>query len=66
MELFFVGFQYKNFEMSQETMQQQLKDSYTLLQLVDPRFSAYLNACDAANMYFAFRWLLILFKVTQM
>ncbi|CAL8088442.1 unnamed protein product [Orchesella dallaii] len=51
-----------NFEMSQEGMQRQLKDSYTLLQLVDPKFSAYLEACDASNMYFAFRWLLIWFK----
>jgi hypothetical protein len=39
-----------------------LRESYTILQLIDPRFSAYLDACDASNMYFAFRWLLILFK----
>lgn len=47
-------------------MQRQLKDSYTLLQLLDPKFSAYLEACDASNMYFAFRWLLIWFKVHNM
>jgi len=51
-----------NFEMSQEGMQRQLRESYTILQLIDPRFSAYLDACDASNMYFGFRWLLILFK----
>jgi len=51
-----------NFELSQESMQKQLRDSYTLLQLVDPRLGAYLDACDASNMYFGFRWLLIWYK----
>ncbi|OXA63378.1 GTPase-activating protein GYP7 [Folsomia candida] len=51
-----------NFELSQESMQKQLKDSYMLLQIVDPRLGAYLDACDASNMYFGFRWLLIWFK----
>lgn len=60
---FIIRMQDSNFEMSQEGMQKQLKDSYTLLQLVDPRLGAYLDACDASNMYFGFRWLLIWFKV---
>ncbi len=48
--------------MSQKGITKQLKDSYSLLQLLDPRLAAYLDACDANNMYFEFRWLLILFK----
>ncbi|XP_017798163.1 PREDICTED: TBC1 domain family member 15 [Habropoda laboriosa] len=61
----FVGFMDKvstNFEMDQAGMKAQLCQLYTLLSTVDPQLANYLNKHDSGNMFFCFRWLLVLFK----
>ncbi|CAK9821099.1 TBC1 domain family member 15 [Anthophora plagiata] len=61
----FVGFMNKvstNFEMDQAGMKAQLCQLYTLLSTIDPQLAHYLNKHDSGNMFFCFRWLLVLFK----
>ncbi|KAG7213329.1 hypothetical protein KM043_002626 [Ampulex compressa] len=61
----FVGFMDKvstNFEMDQTGMKAQLCQLYTLLSTTDPQLAHYLNKHDSGNMFFCFRWLLVLFK----
>ncbi|XP_076174355.1 TBC1 domain family member 15/17 [Ptiloglossa arizonensis] len=61
----FVGFMDKvstNFEMDQTGMKAQLCQLYTLLSTTDPQLAHYLNKQDSGNMFFCFRWLLVLFK----
>ncbi|KAG5308860.1 TBC15 protein, partial [Acromyrmex insinuator] len=61
----FVGFMDKvstNFEMDQKGMKGQLCQLYTLLCTTEPQLAYYLNRHDSGNMFFCFRWLLVLFK----
>ncbi|XP_050688883.1 TBC1 domain family member 15-like isoform X2 [Eriocheir sinensis] len=61
----FVGYMdmvYRNFDMDQSGMKQQLKDVQQLVRLVDPELMSYLEARDSSNFYFCFRWLLVRFK----
>ncbi|XP_076296279.1 TBC1 domain family member 15/17 [Lasioglossum baleicum] len=61
----FVGFMDKvstNFEMDQSGMKLQLCQLYTLLSTIDPQLANYLSRHDSGNMFFCFRWLLVLFK----
>ncbi|GFX80597.1 TBC1 domain family member 15 [Trichonephila clavipes] len=51
-----------NFELEQQGMKKQLQDLHRLLYFVDSQLCSYLEKHDSGNMYFAFRWLLILFK----
>ncbi|CAL1265688.1 unnamed protein product [Larinioides sclopetarius] len=51
-----------NFELEQQGMKNQLQDLHRLLHFVDSQLCGYLEKHDSGNMYFAFRWLLILFK----
>lgn len=59
---FFSLLQYRNFDMDQSGMKQQLKDVHQIVRLVDPELMSYLEARDSANFYFCFRWLLVRFK----
>lgn len=43
-------------------MKTQLCQLYTLLSTTDPQLAYYLNNHDSGNMFFCFRWLLVLFK----
>ncbi|XP_034937097.1 TBC1 domain family member 15 [Chelonus insularis] len=61
----FVGFMKKvssNFEMDQAGMKTQLCQLHMLLQIVEPQLAQYLDKNDSGNMFFCFRWLLVLFK----
>ncbi|EFN71083.1 TBC1 domain family member 15 [Camponotus floridanus] len=61
----FVGFMDKvstNFEMDQKGMKTQLCQLHTLLCTTEPQLAYYLNRHDSGNMFFCFRWLLVLFK----
>jgi TBC1 domain family member 15 len=61
----FVGLMDKmesNFKMDQAEIKEQLANLKILLEFVDSKFSSYLIEHDSANMYFCFRWILILFK----
>ncbi|XP_063886711.1 TBC1 domain family member 15-like isoform X3 [Scylla paramamosain] len=61
----FVGYMdmvYRNFDMDQSGMKQQLKDMHQIVRLVDPELMSYLEVRDSANFYFCFRWLLVRFK----
>jgi TBC1 domain family member 15 len=51
-----------NFKMDQAEIKEQLANLKILLEFIDSKFSAYLVEHDSANMYFCFRWILILFK----
>lgn len=51
-----------NFEFTQEGIQNQLLNLHRLLHYVDPQLCRYLEQHESGNLYFAFRWLLILFK----
>ncbi|XP_054719603.1 TBC1 domain family member 15-like [Uloborus diversus] len=51
-----------NFELEQQGMKNQLQDLHRLLHFVDSHLCSYLEKHDSGNLYFAFRWLLILFK----
>lgn len=51
-----------NFEMDQQGMKTQLMDLHRLIHFVDPKFCSYLESHESGNLYFCFRWLLILFK----
>jgi hypothetical protein len=43
-------------------MKQQLQQLYRLLSVTVPDLAAYLEKHDSGNMFFCFRWLLVLFK----
>lgn len=61
----FVGFMDKiesNFLMNQLNIKKQLSDLKEILEFFDSKFSLYLEKNDSSNMYFCFRWILILFK----
>lgn len=61
----FVGFMDKvcsNFEFDQAGMKQQLQQLYCLLSVTVPDLATYLERHDSDNMFFCFRWLLVLFK----
>jgi len=61
----FSGFMNKiesNFLMDQLEIKLQLANLRILLEFVDSKFSLYLEKNDSSNMYFCFRWILILFK----
>lgn len=51
-----------NFELEQLGMRNQLQDLHRLLHFVDSQLCSYLEKHESGNLYFAFRWLLILFK----
>lgn len=51
-----------NFEMDQKGMKTQLCQLHTLLCTTEPQLAYYLNRHDSGNMFFCFRWLLVLFK----
>ncbi|CAK9298354.1 unnamed protein product [Gordionus sp. m RMFG-2023] len=51
-----------NFHLDQESMKIQLIQLYNLLAFLDPHFAIYLDKHESGNLYFCFRWLLILFK----
>ncbi|ORZ41525.1 rab-GTPase-TBC domain-containing protein [Catenaria anguillulae PL171] len=51
-----------NFHMNQQAMHYQLTTLKSLLQFIDYPLFRHLATCDALNMFFAFRWLLIWFK----
>merc|ERR1712127_1115440 len=61
----FAGFMEKiesNFLMDQLHIKTQLSYLKDILEFVDPKFSSYLEKNESSNMYFCFRWILILFK----
>lgn len=61
----FVGFMDRtctNFDMDQAGMKLQLTQLHTLLSILDPQFTHYLDQHESGNMFFCFRWLLVLFK----
>lgn len=61
----FVGFMDKiesNFLMDQLNIKLQLSNLKALIEFFDSKFSHYLEKNDSSNMYFCFRWILILFK----
>ncbi|CAB3359593.1 Hypothetical predicted protein [Cloeon dipterum] len=61
----FVGFMDRtmgNFMMEQTSMKEQLLQLACLLQILDPELANYLNAHESGNLFFCFRWLLVLFK----
>lgn len=61
----FAGFMNKiesNFLMDQLHIKLQLANIRLLLDFVDSKFSLYLEKNESSNMYFCFRWILILFK----
>ncbi|XP_074662893.1 TBC1 domain family member 15-like [Tubulanus polymorphus] len=51
-----------NFEMDQQGMKDQLSRLHTLIQFIDPQLCNHLESHESSNMYFCFRWLLIMFK----
>lgn len=52
----------KNFEMSQKTISSQLTMLWKLIKLTDPVFANFLKSRESDNCYFAFRWIICLFK----
>ena len=61
----FVGLMNKmegNFLMDQLNIKMQLNNLKALLEFVDSKFSDYLEKNESSNMYFCFRWILIMFK----
>uniref|UniRef100_A0A8D8Q6R9 TBC1 domain family member 15 n=1 Tax=Cacopsylla melanoneura TaxID=428564 RepID=A0A8D8Q6R9_9HEMI len=51
-----------NFDMDQAGMKKQLGQVYQTLSILAPDLSKYLGNVEASNMFFCFRWLLVLFK----
>lgn len=51
-----------NFLMDQSHIKTQLANLNTLIEFIDAEFAQYLDSNDSSNMYFCFRWILILFK----
>lgn len=61
----FAGYMEKiesNFLMEQLEIKLQLSNLRILLEFIDSKFSQYLEKNESSNMYFCFRWILILFK----
>ncbi|XP_071449538.1 TBC1 domain family member 15 isoform X2 [Hetaerina americana] len=61
----FVGFMNKvsnNFAKDQMGISQQLKNLNILIRIIDPELGEYLEKNESDNLFFCFRWLLILFK----
>ncbi|ESN93184.1 hypothetical protein HELRODRAFT_115787 [Helobdella robusta] len=52
----------RNFEKDQQAMKNQLLQLQILLTYIDPQLASYLENHESLNMYFCFRWLLIVFK----
>lgn len=52
----------KNFEMEQTTVKNLLIKLFKLINLTDPCFAEFLANNESDNCYFAFRWLICLFK----
>ncbi|KAF9304717.1 GTPase activating protein [Mortierella antarctica] len=52
----------KNFYRDQVGMQSQLETLGKLIQTLDPKLYKHLEKCEALNLFFCFRWLLIWFK----
>eukprot|EP01130_Rhizamoeba_saxonica_P017623 TRINITY_DN8581_c0_g1_i1.p1 TRINITY_DN8581_c0_g1~~TRINITY_DN8581_c0_g1_i1.p1 ORF type:complete len:536 (+),score=93.41 TRINITY_DN8581_c0_g1_i1:353-1960(+) len=52
----------KNFHKDQISLHAQFTKLANLLNFVDPGLYSYLESIDALNMFFVYRWLLILFK----
>jgi hypothetical protein len=51
-----------NFMLEQTSMKEQLLQLACLLQVLDPQLASYLNCHESGNLFFCFRWLLVLFK----
>jgi len=51
-----------NFHKDQTGMHSQLCKLEKLVKLMDPGLHRFLKVCDATNMFFCYRWLLVLFK----
>ncbi|EEC03560.1 rabGAP domain-containing protein, putative [Ixodes scapularis] len=61
----FVGFLKRvssNFDLDQSGMKEQLSQLYDILSLAVPKLAIYLDEQESGNLYFCFRWLLVLFK----
>lgn len=61
----FVGFMErvgKNFDLDQAGMKKQLNEVYLILKLIAPDLATHLHTFESNNMFFCFRWLLVLFK----
>ncbi|KAF9129364.1 GTPase activating protein [Mortierella sp. GBA39] len=52
----------KNFYRDQVGMQSQLETLCKMIQVLDPKLYKHLETCEALNLFFCFRWLLIWFK----
>ncbi|XP_074597006.1 TBC1 domain family member 15/17 [Brevipalpus obovatus] len=52
----------RNFELTQNSMSNQLTALMKLIKITDPVFAQYLTNNESDNCYFAFRWLICLFK----
>ncbi|KAF9581249.1 GTPase activating protein [Lunasporangiospora selenospora] len=52
----------KNFYKDQVGMQSQLETLGKLIQVLDPKLYKHLEKCEALNLFFCFRWLLIWYK----
>lgn len=59
---FFLFSQSTNFEMDQAGMKTQLCQLRLLLAVTEPQLAQYLDKHESGNMFFCFRWLLVLFK----
>jgi hypothetical protein len=53
---------HKNFEMDQVFIKQQLSNLKSLLEIINPRLTNYLESHESDHMYFCFRWILVAFK----
>lgn len=61
----FVGFIKRvmsNFDLDQSGMKKQLTQLYDILAVAVPKLAIYLDEHESGNLYFCFRWLLVLFK----
>lgn len=54
--------QYRNFDLDQAGMKEQLSQLYHLLNFLEPQLATYLEHQESDSMAFCFRWLLIWFK----
>lgn len=54
--------QYRNFDINQAEMKEQLCQIHCLLRVIEPELANYLERHESGNMYFCFRWVLIWFK----
>ena len=52
----------QNFFINSEGMENQLNQLRGILKILDRDFYFYLESKDATNLYFSFRWLLVIFK----